>query len=985
MRFDEGRNRRYTASLLALTAAVLLALAGVAGAQGTQTGQITGQVTSPDGAALPGVTVSVKSTALQGERTAVSDSQGGYIFRGLPPGEYTVSFNLTGFTTVERKLPLALGENRPMDQSLTVATVQETVEVTAEAPSILSSTQVGQNFRGEQIDKLGTNRTLSGIAELAPGLTDNGSNLGQLAIAGAFSYDNVFLLNGVDINDNLFGTANNLFIEDAVEEVQVLTNGISAEYGRFSGGVINAVTKRGGNTFSGSARLDLTNPSWQDERAFEKTAIAEKRPGAVPHTDRTNKFWQFTLGGPILKDHLWFFGAYRREKSAEPGTLSNTGIGYNLEVENPRYEGKLTGSINANHTFSGTYIKNDTQQANRPSINATMSIDPRTLVSRTLPNNLMVVNYNGVLTSNLFAEAQYSRKEQGFRGTGGTSTDILDSPMLALGRAGIPASRHYNAPYFDSNDPEDRNNNQYTAALSYFLSTGSAGRHDLKFGGEKYTSSRTGGNSQSSTGFVFQTDPLVTAGVPVQDANGRFIPMFVPGATRIQNWLPVRGAQINLNTTSLYVNDRWQLNNHWNFNLGVRYERHTADTTQAGIVTPESSAFVPRLGATFDVKGDGRWVLKASYAHYAGKAAETQFADNTNVGTPSLVLYQYRATAPVGQGLGFAPGFDLANYEVIGGSFPVRNIFLDSGLKTPLTKEWTLAAGTRLGRKGEVQLTYTNRSTGDILDDLINDPSAAGKTTVVENGRTFGTFDNVFISNSDIPFRDYQSLQLQSSYRVTDTWSLSGHYTMQLKNEGNFEGEAANQPGSYSIILDRPEFYAATRHFPAGNLVQYQKHKVRVFSTYDLGLGPAGRASLGLLYRYDSPLSFSYLSANVAVTAAQRARNPGYASPPTTQTLFYEGRGTGRFEEAHIVDLALNYEVPVWRSARPYLKAELRNAFNAQPLIGFDTTVTPNATGGVDELGLATSFTKGPNFGKATVLTHNPESREVRFSVGFRF
>ena len=79
-------------------------------------------------------------------------------------------------------------------------------------------------------------------------------NAGQVTIGGAFAYDNVFLINGVDINDNLFGTANNLFIEDAIEETQVLTSGISAEYGRFSGGVVNVVTKRGGDIFSGSFR-----------------------------------------------------------------------------------------------------------------------------------------------------------------------------------------------------------------------------------------------------------------------------------------------------------------------------------------------------------------------------------------------------------------------------------------------------------------------------------------------------------------------------------------------------------------------------------------------------------------------------------------------------------------------------------------------------------------------------------------------------------
>src|SRR5262249_50776690 len=150
---------------------------------------------------------------------------------------------------------------------------------------------------------------------------------------------------------------------------------------------------------------------------------------------------------------------------------------------------------------------------------------------------------------------------------------------------------------------------------------------------------------------------------------------------QLTNWLPVRGAQINLHTLSIYVNDRWQLNSKWTFNLGGRYERHTADTTQAGVVTPNSSVIVPRLAAAFAPKGDGNWILQATYGHYAGKAAETQFARDTNVGNPNQVNLLYNG--PAGEGVGFAPGFDLSNYSVIGGSFPVRNVFLDKNLKTP--------------------------------------------------------------------------------------------------------------------------------------------------------------------------------------------------------------------------------------------------------------------------------------------------------------
>jgi hypothetical protein len=957
--------------------------------QGSQTGVLTGVVESNDGSRLPGVAVTLSSPALQGGRTAITDSEGAYIFRGLPPGTYKVRMTLAGFGDVERTVTVALGNTQPLNAQMSVASVTESVEVTAEAPSILETPQVASNYRAETVDKLAMNRNLAAIAELAPGTTDNGPNLGQVVISGAFAYDNVFLLNGVDINDNLFGTSNNLFIEDAIQEVQILTAGISAEYGRFSGGVINAVTKSGGNTFFGSYRADFTNPSWRDESRFVKEGIAAGRAGARANRDDTSLIHMATLGGPIVRDRLWFFGAARRESSVESRNLSLVGTSYDYQLDNKRYEGKLTGAITANHNLQATYIRNSTAEFNRASINTTLSIDDATLVDRTLPNDLFVANYNGVITPELFVEAQYSQKKFGFRGTGGTSTTITDSPFLTLGLTpGIGNQSHYNAPYFSSNDPENRDNRQYSAALSYFLSTGSAGRHDLKGGFENFTSSRTGGNSQSATGYVFRAEPVVAGGQPVRDAQGRMMPNFVPGSSRIENWISLQGAEINLRTLSFYVNDRWSLNEHWTFNLGARYEAHDTDATQAEVQSVSSSALVPRLSATFDVKGDGRYTLLATYGHYAGKVSETQFADNSNVGTPNLLTYQYKRTAPAGSGLNFAPGFDLNNYDVIGGQFPTSNVFLAAGLNTPITKEWTLQAGARLGDRGEIKAIYTQRNTDDFLEDFITIPN--GTTVVTRDGRNFGTFDNVVIQNTDIPYREYRGLQFVLNHRPFNRFSFFGHYTLQLRNDGNFEGEAANQPGNYSIIMDRPEFFSEARHFPGGRLPNYQRHKVRLFGNYDLALGRLGTASIGALYRYDSPQAFSYFATNVPLTATQVALNPGYARPPTTQTLFFGDRGSGLYEAAHIFDLALNYEVPIVKTWRPWFKAELRNVFNKQPLIGYNTTVTVDPNSPRDELGLPTGYLKGPTFGTATAdwdanFAHVPRPREFRFSLGFRF
>jgi hypothetical protein len=634
------------------------------------------------------------------------------------------------------------------------------------------------------------------------------------------------------------------------------------------------------------------------------------------------------------------------------------------------------------------YIKQTNDNTNLASINTALSIDPVTLINRQTPADLFVARYDGILTPNFYVEAQYSRKTFGFRNAGGSDTPITASPFRALGRAGLPVDSHYHAPYFSALDPEDRNNRQYTGALSYFLSTSSTGRHDLKLGSEYYTSTRTGGNSQSATGFVFFADPVMSGTLPAKDSAGNIIPNFQPNLSRITNFRSVQGAQINLNTFAVYLNDRWQLTNRWTFNVGGRFERHSTDASQAGITSITSSAFVPRLGATFDVTGNGKWILQGTYAHYAGKASETQFADNTNVGTPSQVTYTYRG--PAGSGVNFAPGFDLANYEITAGSFPVANIFLDENLNTPRTKEWTLQAGTRLGSRGEIKGVYTHRRTTNILEDYIT--IDLGKTTITDGGVNFGTFDNNVIRNadSDDNFRKYEGLQFLVNYRINARWYAGAHWTLQLKNEGNFEGEAGNQPGNYSIIGDRPEFYSADRHYPVGRFDDYQQHRVRVYSTYDVKLGRVGTVTVGGIYRYDSALTYSLIANNVPITAQQLARNPGYARPPTTQTLYFGPRGSGEFNPEHLVDFSLYYEVPLYRTARPFFKAEVRNTFNKQPLIGFNRTVTPDPNSPLDALGLPTGYIKGTAFGTpqnnyTATEPHVPQPRTVVFAVGLRF
>ena len=168
---------------------------------------------------------------------------------------------------------------------------------------------------------------------------------GAMSISGAASFENVFMVNGVVVQDNLRSTPFNLFIEDALQETTTTTAAVSAEYGRFSGGVVNAVTKSGGNEFSGSFRTTFDNDDW--------TALTP-----YPNDRRTDKIiptYEATLGGPFVKDKLWFFGAMRARNFDETRTTSFTSISFPRELNEKRYEGKLTFSPTTKHTVKAAY------------------------------------------------------------------------------------------------------------------------------------------------------------------------------------------------------------------------------------------------------------------------------------------------------------------------------------------------------------------------------------------------------------------------------------------------------------------------------------------------------------------------------------------------------------------------------------------------------------------------------------------------------
>jgi len=940
-------------------------------AQGIQTGTLRGFVKDDQGLAAPGVVVTFSSPALLGTRVATTGQDGAYSQRALPPGEYTLKFELDGFATIVRTVALTVGIDIERNVTLQPAGRRESVQVVGEAPTVVPTPSAGAHFAQQEVEQLAVARTLSGIAELSPGLTNVTPNAGQVAVNGAFAFDTVFLVNGVDVDDNLLGSPFNLFIEDAIQEVQTLTSGISAEYGRFTGGVVNAITRSGGNTFSGDWRVNFSNPSWSTETPFEVSK-------SVVHPSALGKSYEGIFGGPIAVDRLWFFGAGRWEDVTNATAFPQTGIANTETDKNRRGEIKLTGTVAPAQTLQGGYVNNHTDMLSRPSI-PSLSIDPFTNAPASLPNASFFTNYKGVVNKTWLAEAQYSQRSW-TRAAGGTNTSAIESPFLNLA-----ANAQYNAPYFDASDLEGRNNRQLTGSLSSGFQA--AGRHDIKSGYEWFRSQRTGGGSQTATNLVFHSDFAAdAAGNPLFDSTSHLLPVFKPGSSLVEMYSPLRNIGLNIDTQSLYAQDHWSINGRWAADLGVRFE-HVKSEATGGIVGINTETVVPRLATSFDVKGNGKLVAHATYGHYAGRYNENQIAGNTNVGNPDETIGVY--VGPAGQGRSFAPGFDVNNYLMVQGVFPTANVTLAPGLSTPVVKEFTASLDAAVGSRGSISGTYIYRRTGNMIEDYIS--IANGVTHVVKNGTDFGTFTNVLYANSDVAQRQYQGLQFEGLYRLRRNWSVNGHYTLMLQNDGNYEGESANIPGQTSISGNYPEAFNVARNYPMGRLQDYQQHKLRLWSIYDLNLGRGGDISFAGLMRVNSGQVYS-LRLNQGPTAVQKALLAAYPDLPSTQTVFFAERGSGSFKGYGVADLSVNYNVPVFESVRPWIKLDVFNAFNNQKQIAWSTSIKANPASAKDSLGLATGYLPNAAFGTATSNNQFPAplagvtgGRTMRVAVGVRF
>ena len=984
-------------------------------AQGVPTATLSGTVTS-DGAPLPGVTVTVSSPRLQGTRTTVTTDSGAYLVPLLPAGNYKAEFQLSGMQTISRNVVLTTARTEVLDVSLRPAAISEAITVTAETPmtAAVESTQVSTNFKQEMIEQLPVLRNLQNVALLAPGVTSGGPG-DNIMISGAMSYDSLYLVNGAIVNENLRGQPHDVYIEDAIQETTVMTGAISAEYGHFTGGVLSAITKSGGNEFSGSFRSSFSNESW----------IAET-PATEEQADDINTVYEGTLGGRIIRDHLWFFGAGRLAETSDiqqtsPGNArlgdqDANGVPYVVGAELPpltyphgtdqtRVEGKLTATL-ARHTAVLSFLDVDSTETNQRFTSAIM--DLRSLVEeRETPNSLISLSYSGIFTDQFFAEGQYAKKEYAFLGGGSPYTDIINGTLL---QDRARETRWWTPTFRATPEGEHRDHELYSAKATYFLTTPRFGTHEIRGGYEHFLEVRDVNNYQQGSDYRVSVASSIVRGGQVF---GRFLNT---GTNTRISYLPILvlsdGSEYAVD--SVFLNDRWTLNHHWSFNIGARFDKNDAASGDGSFQIADDQAISPRLAVNYDIFGNGRIVANASFNQYVGRLAEGVGNDGDPAGRNASFAWNYRGPA-INADLN-APTSALVPTDVAlqrifdwffanGGtslrpfrtppSVPgVESILDPNGLVSPNVKEYTLGVGTMIGTRGFARADLVLRNWDDFYVSVVD--KSTGRVT-----DDFGTtYDQAIVRNdSDVYDREYTAVQTQFSYRFLPRLNVGGTYTWS-RLVGNVVGEDSGSGPLVGVATERPEYREERWNYPTGYLPGDVRNRAKVWVSYDQPT-VIGNFNVSLLQNFDSGTATSV----DGTIDPSPFRDEGYVEEPTGISYFFGGRGTIKTDNVFRTDLAVNYTLDLFRGVKLIVQPEVINLFNEQAVTSFNEEVLTSDD--VDYLEPFNPFTtanpvecrqgtpeeecegahwqKGPNFGKPETEGDYQQPRTFRFSVGLRF
>ena len=629
--------KHYVCLLSAL--ALLMSVATGVRAQETR-GGIEGVVKDASGGVLPGATVEARSPRLVGVQSTTSDANGAYRFPALAPGVYEVSATLAGFASKKvADIQLNLGQTLKVDFALPIAGLSESVQVTAESPLIdVKASAVTASVDAATIDLIPKGRGLTSVLTQIPAAA-NESRGGGFMIDGASGAENRVLVDGVDRTNARTGSSNaisgtEVVMQDFIDTVQVKQSGYNAEYRAALGGVVNAVTKSGGNTFHGGVATYYTDNKWRGDIRQTLRSVPSDASKAeyviIPRDIGHQTDVAAQVGGPILKDRAWFFAGYapqyypaeRTVRWANPGTFPAVQTfrtdGNNI-ASNYNATSQISNSLRARFTGS-----NETQkgalgmpniQPDGTSTSSAATFNPRSPVYTEQFSNA----YSGIVdwtaTKNTFVNATVSFLGYGSHSTGGDyfhgTRRTFSTPNVGL--LDVPGDLQHVSGYADNNSNSFSVQDDYQRFdidLSATRYMRWKGEHAVKIGGlyERIGNQANLGQQAPNIAFNWGSVYSSPSGFTAGGKYGYFV------VSR-----QYTGGDIHETNLSFFAQDQWTLNRKLTLNYGLRLENEeipSYNPNAPGVKFGWGDKIAPRVGFAYDFHGDGRMKAYGSYGVY---------------------------------------------------------------------------------------------------------------------------------------------------------------------------------------------------------------------------------------------------------------------------------------------------------------------------------------------------------------------------------
>ena len=1007
---------------------LLVLLAALPAAAQEQRGAIEGTVKDAQGGPAPAATVTARNAVGQSFE-ALTDTNGRYRFPALPPGRYEIQASLTGFNPAKvENVNIALGQLLAVNLTLALAGVSETVQVTAESPLVDVKQNVrATNIRDEFVDKMPKGRDFTSLATQAPGANIE-KKLGGLSIDGSTAAENKYVIDGIETNNLRDGMSAKDLVTDFVEEVQVKSSGYAAEYSGALGGVVNVITKGGSNDFKGSVWSYYSgdalgyargpelgdsnrNPAYGDGRrvlrrsptdstkaeyvAYDEDGVDQIEPG-------------FSLGGPLVRDRHWFFVAYNPSLRSIDRSVQLVADGSTASSSQQRTAHFLTANVTSQIgsksrlrlAYNNSHTKID---GLLPALDGSDPVGSSYDVVRTLPNWSASGNLDYVASSNLYLGVRGGYFYQDTREEGRPQGNRYSFQTSNIGMAGVPASLQRVTGFADPAVTNNEIRKEQFTRLSFqgdatwFFRA--AGQHQFKLGAQF---DRLGNDvDRGETGHRV----LLLWDRSLSGQRGAY------GYYRVRSYGPddpkrgftTRGT-VTSNNWGLFVQDSWTIRNKLTLNLGLRTEQEHIPNFAQGDEFPQANVaefgfgdkLAPRVGFSYDVKGDGRWKVYGSWGLFYDIVKLEM--PRGSFGGDHWLEYYYTLDTPnwptLAQSAACPPACEGT---LIRGPIDFRHPSFESlepDLQPYQLQEASFGIEHELTPKMSLALRYVHKQVDTAIED-IGSLDAQGNEIYVIGNPGFGQANTAytFADGASVPFpkakRDYDAVEASYYKRMADNWSLRVSYLWSRLN-GNYTGLGqGDENGRVSPNVGRNFDYP---------LMAFDERGEAVY-----GLLPTDRThQFKTQFIYDFPFKLTAGVNGYLASGTPVSREAAFI-PPNNYPVQYLGRGSdGRTPTFSQLDLFLQQSFKLGEKKTLQLSVNVLNLLNQETAIArfqTETEASDNGAsaiagisvsedafyrGGVNTQALmaAQSVPRDPRFLRDSEFQ---EPREIRVGVRFTF